>query len=89
MRGIAEQQDDENHTDVHGKVDHRDKQLILDMGRMLDAHARPEMQVHGFAQYGECSTDKCLTRNDCRSLCHDDGKNQHALRHDGVERVDR
>ena len=57
------------------------------MGRMLDSHAWPEVQVHGFAQYGEGSADKCLTRNDCRTRGHDDGKNQHALRHDGKERI--
>ena len=37
------------------------------MGRMLDSHARPEVQVHGFAQYGEGSADECLARNDCRT----------------------
>ena len=53
VRGVAEEQDDENHADVHGEVDHRDIELPLNMGRMLDSHARPEVQVHGFAQYGE------------------------------------
>lgn len=88
VRGVAKQQDDENHTDVHGKVNHRDKQLSLYMGRVLDSHARPEMQVHSFAQYGESSTDECLTRHDGCTRGHDDGENQHALRHDGVERID-
>jgi hypothetical protein len=27
--------------------------------------------------------DKCLTGNDCRTRGHDDGEEQHALRHDG------
>ena len=57
------------------------------MCRMLDSHAGPEVQVHGFAQYGECSADKCLTRNDSRTRGHDDGEEQHTLRHDGKERI--
>ena len=70
MRRVAEEQDDENHADVHGEVDHRDIELPLNMGRMLDSHARPEVQVHGFAQYGEGSADECLARNDCRTRGH-------------------
>ena len=76
VRGVAKEQDDDNHADVHGKVDHRDIELSLYMGRMLDSHAGPEVQVHGFAQYGEGSADKCLTRNDCRTRGHDDGEEQ-------------
>ena len=87
VRGVAEEQDDENHADVHGEVDHRDIELPLNMGRMLDSHARPEVQVHGFAQYGEGSADECLARNDCRTRGHDDSEEQHALRHDGKERI--
>ena len=87
MRGVAEEQDDEHHADVHGEVDYRDIELSLYMGRMLDSHAWPEVQVHGFAQYGEGAADKCLTGNDCRTRGHDDGKNQHILGHDGKERI--
>ena len=85
VRGVAEEQDDENHTDVHGEVDCRDIELTLYMGRMLDSHAWPEVQVHGFAQYGEGAADKCLTGNDCRTRGHDDGEEQHTLGHDGEE----
>ena len=88
MRGVAKQQDDENYTDVHGKVDHRDVELSLYVGGMLDSHTRPEVQVHGFAQNGEGSADKCLTCNDCSTCGHDDGEEKHALRHDGEEWID-
>ena len=87
VRGVAKEQDDENHADVHGKVDHRDIELSLYMGRMLDSHTQPEVQVHGFAQYREGAADKCLTCHDCRTRGHDDGEDQHALRLYGKERI--
>ena len=72
VRGVAKEQDDENYADIHGKVDHRYIELSLYMGRMLDTHTRPEVQVHGFAQYGEGAANKRLTGNDCRTRSHDD-----------------
>ena len=74
VRGVAKEQDDEHHANVHGKVDNWDIELSLDVCRMLNSHARPEVQVHGFAQNGEGSTDKSLTGNDSRTRSHDDGK---------------
>ena len=87
VRGVAEKQDDEYHADVHGEVYYWYIELSLNVGRMLYSHAWPEVQVHGFAQNGEGSADKCLTGNDCRTRGHDDGEEQHALRHDGKERI--
>ena len=89
VRGVAEKQDDEHHADVHSEVYYWYIELPLNVGRMLYSHAWPEVQVHGFAQNGEGSADKCLTGNDCRTRGHDDGEEQHALRHDGKEQIGR
>ena len=87
--GVAKEEEDQHHTDIHGHIDRRDKQLALDMSGMLDAHPRPEVEVHRLAQDGERATDEGLACHDGCPCSHHDGEDQQALRHDGIERIDR
>ena len=88
MLGASKEKDDADAADPHDVVDHRDVDLALGLGRVVDVHVGHEVQAHGLRDDGVGAGDQGLGRDDGGEGREDDGEDAQVLGEHLVEGVE-